>query len=195
MNKSEYDSQIHKDLGDKISVITPEDMDYLRRYYKNNKKHINANMSYDVRYMRLAREFSYWSKDPSTQLGAVAISETDKMVLSQGYNGFPRGILDDYRLYIRSIKYEHIVHAEMNVIYNAYEKGISLKGSTLYVYGLPVCLNCANAIIQVGIKRVVITSIRNDPSWESSFEKTKLKFTEAGISVDFLNIDSLGIST
>ena len=45
------------------------------------------------RYTCLAKEISTWSKDPSTQVGAVVIGNNGE-VLSQGYNGFPRGIKD-----------------------------------------------------------------------------------------------------
>ena len=79
----------------------------------------------------------------------------------------------------------------MNVIYNAYQNGISLKGSTLYVFGLPVCLDCANAIIQVAFKRIVICDIKNDERWNKSFQVTLNKFKEAGILVDFIKVVDL----
>ena len=49
-------------------------------------------------------------------------------------------------------KYKYVVHAEMNLIYNATFNGISLDGSTVYVYGLPICSECAKGLIQVGVK-------------------------------------------
>ena len=108
------------------------------------------------KYTNLAKEISTWSKDPSTQVGAVVIGEKGQL-LSQGYNGFPRGINDtDDRLNNRERKYELVVHAEMNAIYNASFNGVSLKDSTLYVYGLPICSECAKGIIQVGIKKVCL---------------------------------------
>jgi len=48
---------------------------------------------WDGRYISLAKEISSWSKDPSTQCGAVIVGDSGQ-VLSQGYNGFPRGISD-----------------------------------------------------------------------------------------------------
>ena len=71
-------------------------------------------MKWDMRYMALAKEVSTWSKDPSTQVGTVAVGSKGQ-VLSQGYNGFPRGVDDDIsRLEIRETKYKYVVHAEMN---------------------------------------------------------------------------------
>lgn len=46
-----------------------------------------------------------------------------------------------------------MVHAEANAIFNAARVGISLNGATIYVTKFP-CIMCANAIIQVGIKRL-----------------------------------------
>ena len=48
---------------------------------------------WDKRFMRVAREISAWSKDPSKQIGAVAVND-DRRILATGYNGFPKGIED-----------------------------------------------------------------------------------------------------
>ena len=45
------------------------------------------------RYLDLAKYISQWSKDPSKQIGAVVIGSAGQ-VLTQGYNGLPRGIED-----------------------------------------------------------------------------------------------------
>ena len=133
------------------------------------------------RYLNLAKQVSTWSKDPSRKIGAVAIGSQGQ-VLSQGYNGFPRGVNDTKeRLNNREEKYVYTVHAEMNCIYNACLNGVSLNGSTLYVYGLPVCDKCAPGIIQVGIKKVIMFSNEKVDIWEESFKITKQMFDEAGI--------------
>jgi dCMP deaminase len=139
---------------------------------------------WDKRYLKLTREVSTWSKDPSTQIGAVAIGEKGQ-VLSQGFNGFPRGIEDsDERYSDREQKYKYVVHAEMNMIYNATYNGVSLNGATVYVTGLPVCSECAKGLIQVGVKTVVMS--KEDVSnalerWKESFETTIELFEEAGV--------------
>ena len=145
--------------------------------------------SWDKKYIRLAREVSSWSKDPSTQIGAVAVGEKGQL-LAQGYNGFPRGIEDsEYRLNNREEKYKYVVHAEMNCIYNATYNGVSLNGSTIYIYGLPVCSECAKGLIQVGVKRVVSTPITDATpnKWVESTKLTKEIFEEAGVEYDFIN--------
>lgn len=140
---------------------------------------------WNERYMSLAKEVSLWSKDPNTKVGAVAVGEKGQ-ILSQGFNGFPRGILDtSERLNDRETKYQYVVHAEMNVIYNATYSGVSLDGAKLYVYGLPVCSECAKGIIQVGISEVYVAQDCIDlrPHWFESFQRTLDMFSEAGISV------------
>ena len=139
---------------------------------------------WDKRYMDLAKQVGTWSKDPSKQIGAVAIGSKGQ-VLAQGYNGFPRGIDDnESRLNTKETKYKYVVHAEMNLIYNATFNGISLNGSTVYVYGLPVCSECAKGLIQVGVKQIVMSkdSLENsDEKWLESFELTIALLNEAGI--------------
>ena len=139
---------------------------------------------WDKRYMGIAREVSTWSKDPSRQIGAVAIGEKGQ-ILAQGYNGFPRGIKDsDERYSDREKKYKYVVHAEMNCIYNASWNGVSLNNSIFYVYGLPVCSECAKGLIQVGVKKVVVqvpNQISIPINWLKHEKTTKELFREAGI--------------
>ena len=143
-------------------------------------------MKWDMRYMALANEVSTWSKDPSTQVGTVAVGSKGQ-VLSQGYNGFPRGVDDDMsRLEIRETKYKYIVHAEMNCIFNATYNGVSLDGSTMYVYGLPMCSECAKGIIQVGIKKVIMPQMYIPKKWSESFELTKSMFWEADVEWEMI---------
>lgn len=137
---------------------------------------------WDYRYLELAKNISRWSKDPSTKVGAVTVGKQGQ-ILSQGFNGFPRNIDDsDERLNDRPTKLKYVVHAEMNCIYNACLNGVSLKDSDLYVYGLPVCSDCAKGVIQVGVKRVFMCYPTNVvDKWQASFEDTKMMFDEAGI--------------
>jgi dCMP deaminase len=141
---------------------------------------------WDKRYLALAEQVSMWSKDPSRQIGAVAVGSKGQ-VLAQGYNGFPRGIPDNPSLYQdRVLKYKYVVHAEMNVIYNATYNGVSLDGSTLYVHGLPVCSDCAKGVIQVGVKRVVMPQQEIPDHWRESWDLTSLMFDKAGVRYDFI---------
>ena len=134
------------------------------------------------KYIKLAKEISTWSKDPSTKIGCVAVGQHGQ-ILSQGYNGFPRGIEDSTeRLKVREEKYKFVVHAEQNCIYNATLNGVSLNGADLYVYGLPVCSECAKGVIQVGVKRVFMC-FPNDISenWKASMKLSTSMFDETNV--------------
>ena len=90
-------------------------------YIKISKKWIK-------RYMMLAAQVSSWSKDPSTKVGAVIVGDKGQ-IISQGYNGFPRGVKDSSTRYNdRPLKYKLVVHAEMIAILNALYNGASVKG-------------------------------------------------------------------
>jgi dCMP deaminase len=144
---------------------------------------------WDKRYLALAEQVAGWSKDPSTQVGAVAVNDQGNVV-AQGYNGFPRGIEDtELRYNDRELKYKYVVHAETNCIYNAAFNGNSLDGCTMYVWPLPVCHECAKAIIQSGVCRVVSPQFTNSETelrWKDSCSQTLDMFEEAYIQYDFI---------
>ena len=145
-------------------------------------KSLLQSKEWSDKYIQLAKQISTWSKDPSTKIGAVVVGD-DGQILSQGFNGFPRGIKDSHeRLNDRERKYKLVVHGEMNAIYNACLNGVSLKNSTIYVYGLPICNECAKGIIQVGIKKVVARRPKEyNEAWEESINGAKALFKEADV--------------
>ncbi len=112
-------------------------------------------LSWDEYFMGLAHLSALRSKDPSTQVGAVIVDQNNKVV-SIGYNGFPIGCSDDEFPWAREggmleSKYAYVVHAELNAILNSARP---VSGCTLYVSLFP-CNECAKAIIQAGIKKIV----------------------------------------
>ncbi len=112
-------------------------------------------LSWDDYFMGLAHLSAMRSKDPSTQVGAVIVNP-EKKVVGIGYNGFPTGLSDDDFPWqpsekLDESKYGYVVHAELNAILNATQK---LHDCTIYVSLFP-CNECAKAIIQSGIKRLV----------------------------------------
>ncbi len=141
------------------------------------------------RYMRLAEQVATWSKDPSTKVGAIIVGNRGQ-IISQGYNGFPRGVKDlEERYQDRPTKYKYVVHAEMNAILNALYNGSAVVGATLYVHALPVCNECAKAIIQSGIAHVVMDTKINE-RWEEAWAITKRMFDEAGVTYEFIDINN-----
>lgn len=142
-----------------------------------------------VRYLSLAREISTWSKDPSRQIGAVAVSAKGQ-VLATGYNGFPRGVFDTPERYNdRPTKHRFVVHAEMNCIFNATYNGVSLDGATMYVWGLPMCSECAKGVAQVGIKKVFWAATQEiPPTWIESLTHTKEILDECDVTIERIEI-------
>ena len=120
-------------------------------------KRLNV-LSWDEYFMGLAHLSALRSKDPSTQVGACIVSP-DRKVVGIGYNGFPIGCDDDDFPWAREgdfleTKYPFVVHAELNAILNSTQK---LNGCSIYVSLFP-CNECAQAIIQSGIRRIVYES-------------------------------------
>jgi dCMP deaminase len=146
---------------------------------------------WDVRFLRLALEVSTWSKDRSTQVGAVIVGE-DRTPGPYGYNGLPR-IIDDEKeeRHARPTKYDWTEHAERNAIYNAARMGVALKGSTIYVTHIP-CADCARAIIQVGIVRMVADASCMEGGfaerWSKDAETTREMLAEASVPIDLVEV-------
>lgn len=115
-------------------------------------------LSWDQYFMGLAHLSAFRSKDPSTQVGAVIVDEKHRVV-SIGYNGLPRGCDDNEFPWGRDggmldSKYAFVVHAELNAILNSPRP---VTGCAVYVSLFP-CNECAKAIIQSGITKIVYES-------------------------------------
>lgn len=128
--------------------------------------------------MTLAKCVSSMSKDPSTKVGAVII-RPDFTVASTGYNGYPRGCVDDDYTN-RERKYQRIIHAEMNAILTAREP---LNGYTIFSWPLPPCDRCIPHIIQSGIGRLVLPSIHAEHRWAKPCIEAQQMALEANLTV------------
>ena len=148
-------------------------------------------------YIGLAKAARLASKDRSRRVGAVIVDPIGG-VLTTGYNGFPRGINDDieYR-HERPAKYRYTEHSERNAVYQAARRGVATEGCTMYTWaegsGIGVCSDCARAIIQAGIIRVVLQRPDNtegattiQPNWPSDDLAAAMEMLlEAGVNVDY----------
>ena len=134
----------------------------------------------DQRYLRMARIWAENSYCQRRQVGALVVK--DKMIISDGYNGTPTGfenICEDEN----NVSKPYVLHAEANAITKLARSGNNSDGATIYITASP-CLECANLIIQAGIKRVVYG------------EQYRLTdgielLRRAGIDVEFIDISSL----
>ena len=116
---------------------------------------------WDKRFMGLVYEFSTYSKDPSTKVGAIIAK--DKVLVSGGFNGFPKEEPDDERLHYKETKYDLVNHAEFNAINNTFDDMIN---ATIYVTHHP-CKNCMEEIASNGISRIVVGEQMPD-NWNDS---------------------------
>ena len=154
----------------------------------NAKNDYSSNIKWAVRYFEIAELVSSWSKDPSTKVGAIIVGDKGQ-IIAQGYNGFPRGVEDlEERYNHRETKYKFVVHAEMNAILNALYNGSSVVGASIYIHNLPVCQECAKAIIQSGISKVFIDT-EIEGKWLDAWQFSKVMFREAGVQVYLLSED------
>lgn len=137
--------------------------------------------------MDLCHHISQWTEDRNFKVGVVIVGP-DLEIRSTGYNGFPRGVRNDFEdRYDRSSgeKFFWFEHGERNAIYNAARVGVSIVGCTLYVNRFP-CADCARAIIQSGIESIVCpTKPLNDGVLDHSFDVSETMLSEAGINVSF----------
>lgn len=150
----------------------------VRFYFHKPNYLVPMNNKWHHRYLALAHHISTWSKDPSTQVGAViiGINNTPK---SFGFNGFPRGVKDDLSLYEdKEHKHRHVIHAETNAILNARQ---SVEDCTMYITH-PPCQHCAGTIVQAGITSVYCPEPTAAFHKRWKFSDTENIFKEAGVA-------------
>lgn len=128
------------------------------------------------------------SKDPSTKVSAI-ITDEHMAIVSTGFNGFPKGVKDDSERYNnRELKYKIICHAEMNAILLAARRGTKIEDCTLWINRFPCC-ECAKAIIQSGIKLIIIIDKENNQEfrerWAESMKLAQEMFDEAKVKIDW----------
>ena len=137
-------------------------------------------LSWDEYFMGIALLSAMRSKDPSTQVGACIVN-SEKRILSMGYNGMPSCCSDDVFPWDRDksaldSKYLYVCHAELNAILNCATG--SVRGCTVYVTLFP-CNECAKAIIQSGIAEIVYMSDKYAET--DSTVASKRMFDAAGV--------------
>lgn len=121
---------------------------------------------WDIYFMNIAEQVKMRSTCMSAKKGAIIVRE--KMILSTGYNGSPKGIkhcvdggcprcTSRHLGKLKSGVYTEpciCCHSEENAIVQAAFNGVSTNGAVLYTTFTP-CTTCAKMIINAGIKEVV----------------------------------------
>ena len=137
----------------------------------------HTNRKWNKRFLALAQHIAGWSKDPSTQVGAVIVDRNRK-IISVGYNGFPSsmGDLRD-RYHDRDDKYDRIIHAEMNALLTA-QRPMD-KDMVLYTWPMLPCHRCVVHLLQAGL-RIFVAPDTDNARWLTSLAKTCAYVDEAG---------------
>jgi len=147
-------------------------------------------MNWNEYFMALARLVATKSKDESVKVGVVIVGP-DHEIRSTGYNGFCRGVNEHKaERWERPIKYKWVEHAERNAIYNAARMGTPTNGCIMYT-GSPPCADCSRAIIQAGIKEIIIPT--NNPfsgreDWKESLDFAVAMLSEAMVKVTWIGL-------
>jgi dCMP deaminase len=146
---------------------------------------------WDTRFLGLAAHISSWSKDPSSQVGAV-ISD-GKRILSVGYNGFAAGVNDSpERLTDRACKLNLTIHAEENAMIFAKR---DLRGCTVYVTH-PPCPRCASKLVQEEVSRIVFITPSEDflSRWADDLKLSYQMYAEAGIEYQAYDLNDISVT-
>lgn len=153
----------------------------------NSNEVVRIPTTWDRRWMQQTKEYASYSKDRSRKVGSVIVNTDRNILVSSGWNGFPRGINDNIdSRHDRPAKYNWTECSERNAIYNAAAIGNATQGTTIYCSLFP-CSNCARAIIQSGISCIVTHEpIWQDKTYEESFSVSRQMLCEAGVVVVFL---------
>ena len=120
-------------------------------------------IDWDTYFIEIAKVVAKRASCFRRQVGAVIVK--DNSIISTGYNGAPKGVLDCFENNecMRNTKnipsgknYEICMslHAENNAITQCASNGVSCKGGTIYITHSP-CSMCLKQIINAGIKRIV----------------------------------------
>jgi|TARA_B100001964_G_C13945217_1_gene470791 dCMP deaminase len=138
-------------------------------------------ITWDRLFMSMAYLVAMKSEDSSTHVGAVIVGP-DNEIVSTGYNGLARGVRPQRDRHKRPEKYHWYAHAERNAVYNAARIGVPLKDCRIYTQWIP-CSGCAIAIIQSGIKEVIVHDLYvPTEKWSDSSKRSLEMFDEAGIT-------------
>ena len=116
-----------------------------------NETKESKQLKLDLRYLRMARIWAENSYCQRRKVGALVV--TEKMIISDGYNGTPSGFENICEDATDTTK-PYVLHAEANAITKLARSSNNSDGATLYVTAAP-CIECSKLIIQAGIKRVI----------------------------------------
>lgn len=136
--------------------------------------------SWDEYFLKISELVGSRSTCDRAHVGAVITK--NKIILSTGYNGAPRGLphCDDVGHEIVAGHCIRTIHAEANAIAQAARNGASIEGAMIYLTVSP-CYDCFKIMVNAGIKEVIYGNF-----YMSRYEASKAVLTlakKAGIKL------------
>ena len=138
----------------------------------------SKQLKYDQAYLRMAYEWGKLSHCKRKQVGSLIVK--NGMIISDGYNGAPTGI-DNKCEDENGATHWYILHAEANAISKVARSTNNAQDATLYLTLSP-CRECCKLILQVGIKRVVYSTLYRDDTGMGLLRN-------AGIEIDHIPLE------
>lgn len=119
--------------------------------------------TWDDYFIEMARLAATRATCPRRRVGTVLVR--DNRLIATGYNGAVRGAphCDDVGCLMVDGHCVRTVHSELNALLQCALNGVSSAGATLYCTDFP-CINCAKAIVQGGVRRLVYLVDYPDPN-------------------------------
>lgn len=146
--------------------------------------------SWIAHFYEMALLVSTRSKDPSTRVGALVV-DSERRIVGSGYNGFPRGVVDDPARYAeRSLKLSMVVHAEVNAVLNATR---SVRDCTVFSTRAP-CSGCSGVLIQSGVATVICPDQPANSKWVDDWMIAKQMLLESCVEVRHVNLPRGGLT-
>lgn len=101
------------------------------------------------------------SPDPNTKVGSQLVHMGTMSSVSEGFNGFGRGVSDENMPLTRPEKYRPMIHSEVNLVLNAFRTGAVKYSPSEYglFCTLSPCEDCARLLYQSGITSVYVESL------------------------------------
>src|SRR3989344_7781933 len=144
---------------------------------------MNTDRTY-LLLLRQAYELAKKSPDPSTQNGVLLVNNCGQ-VYREAINNFPHGIANKPERLERQLKYKFVEHAERAVIYCAARTGFKTEHLTMVCPWMPCC-DCARAVIESGITKLITHKQINDRTpdrWKEDQALALSMLEEAGVNV------------
>lgn len=163
----------------KSSKNSEEFVEKIYKIFQNLSLKQGINLNKLDEYYNRALTIAQSSPDEETKVGAILIHKDTGAVISSGYNGFVRGADDKNLPKTRPEKYDYMVHAEANLLYNCARHGVSTNGCVVFCTLSP-CISCCRFLYQAGIRTIYFKDKYRDFQDQISMKDLQINLTQVG---------------